>query len=105
MRCNVEIIHEVKYGEPGEWALCFHWARYHYDDGTSQTGYRFMWRRPENSLQPAMGQARIPDASWLFKLIQLATEAGWFITAEANADDEQAPGQIEIVEEDNEVTP
>lgn len=82
-RANVEIIHEVRDTVPGAWNLCFQWVRYVYDSGDpSELGYRFMWRRPDDSLQAAMGQARIPSASDLFRMIQMATEAGWFITAE-----------------------
>jgi hypothetical protein len=53
-----------------------------YDDGSSQTGYRFIWRKPDGNLQAARGQARIPCAADMFRLIQMATEAGWFITTE-----------------------
>jgi hypothetical protein len=43
------------------WRLCLQWARYQYDDKSEpETGYRFIWRRPDGSLQPARGQARIP---------------------------------------------
>jgi len=33
-RANVEIIHEARFGDPGEWNLCFQWVRYHYTDGS-----------------------------------------------------------------------
>lgn len=80
---NFSINHEVVIGDIGkEWALCFHWGTYHYDDGSSQDGYRFIWRRPDGSLQPSRGQARIPSASDIFELMRLATEAGWFIKVE-----------------------
>jgi hypothetical protein len=46
-------------------------------------GYRFIWRRPDDSLQAAMGHARIQSASDIFRLIHIATEAGWFIIAES----------------------
>jgi hypothetical protein len=79
---NVEIIHEVCSGTLGDWNLCFQWGRYVYDDGSSQTGYRFIWRKPDGNLQAARGQARIPCAADMFRLIQMANEAGWFITTE-----------------------
>ncbi|SIQ53014.1 hypothetical protein [Pontibacter lucknowensis] len=74
--------HEVSIGDPGDWQLCFQWGTYIYDDNTTQTGYRFIWRRPDGKLQAARGQARIPAAEDLFQLIKLATTEGWFITAE-----------------------
>src|SRR3990172_2717105 len=96
-RANVEIIHEVRSGNPGQWNLCFQWVRYHYTDGSNeQMVYRFIWRRPDNSLQAAMGQARIPSASDIFHLLKLATDERWFIAAEKNRDDEQAYTQVQI---------
>ncbi len=79
---NIPIIHEVTHGNPDEWALCFQWVRYNFDDQPPRPGYRFIWRDEQGRLQPERGQARIPSAAELFLLIQLATEAGWFITCE-----------------------
>jgi hypothetical protein len=79
---HVEIIHEVLDGDQDEWRLCFQWVRYVYDHDLSETGYRFIWRRPNDHLQAARGQARIPDSATLFRLLSLAAEAGWFCTAE-----------------------
>jgi len=102
-RANVEIIHEVRSGDPEDWSLCFQWVRYHYTDGSdSHMGYRFIWRRPDNSLQAAMGQARIPRASDIFHLLRLATDEGWFITAEKNRDDEYS--QLKIAEDNGETS-
>ena len=87
-RASVEQLREVRVGTPGDWCLCFQWVRYKYDDAAPpQMGYRFIWRRPNGSLQAAMGQARIPCASDMYKLIEKATEAGWFIKVEAERDD------------------
>jgi hypothetical protein len=83
---HVEIINEVGRA-PGEWTLCFQWVRYHYDDRRPELGYRFIWRHPDDALQPARGQARIPSAAAMFELIQSAMEEGWFITCETNRDD------------------
>lgn len=74
----VEIRNEVISGEPSDWRLCFHECVYHYDDGTEQTGFRFIWRRPDGSLQAARGQARIPNEEDLFGLLQMAETEGWF---------------------------
>lgn len=73
----VEIHHEVTDGESGDWILCFQECTYHYDDGSAENGYRFIWRRPDGSLQAARGQARIPDAQALYGLIDAAVEEGW----------------------------
>jgi hypothetical protein len=81
---RIEILHEVgtDYGL-NEWNLYFQWGRFDYDDGTeSQTGYRFIWRRPDESLQAARGQARIPSADVMFELIARAAAAGWLVTCE-----------------------
>jgi len=83
---RVEIHEEVideSYGSTTDWRLCFHWVTYHYSDGSpSQKGYRFIWRRPDGSLQAARGQARIPSAAVLLSLLAQASSAGWFATVE-----------------------
>jgi hypothetical protein len=61
-----------------EWCLCFQRCTYNYDDGTTDDGFRFIWRRPNTNLQAARGQARIPDAATLYKLINKAHAKGWF---------------------------
>ncbi len=77
---RIRIINEVpeKYNPEG-WTLCFHWCEYIYEneDKESEFGYRFIWRRPDGSLQAARGQARIPSVSDIEKLMKLADEAGW----------------------------
>lgn len=73
----VEVHDEVQTGEAGDWSLCFHRCTYHYDDGSHEEGYRFIWRTPEGHLQPARGQARIPDAATLRGLIDQAQDEGW----------------------------
>jgi hypothetical protein len=49
-----------------------------------------------------MGQARIPRASDIFHLLRLATDEGWFITAEKNRDDEYS--QLKIAEDNGETS-
>jgi hypothetical protein len=76
---RVKILNEVpeKYDANG-WTLCFQWCEYIYDNGEpSQNGYRFIWRRPDGSLQPARGQARIPSIAEMKRLLRLADETGW----------------------------
>lgn len=79
MATSVQIHNEVK--EPPDshgWELCFQKVTYHYDDGTDDAGYRFIWRRPNGNLQAARGQARIPDATTHDRLIRSAKSQGWF---------------------------
>lgn len=73
-------IHHEVHGpvQHGGWQLCFQWCTYNYDDGTTQDGYRFIWRRPNGNLQAGRAQARIPDAEQLFDLLRKAKAAGWF---------------------------
>jgi hypothetical protein len=42
-----------------------------------EEGYRFIWRRPDSSLQAARGQARIPSIEVARGLMQRAEEEGW----------------------------
>ncbi len=79
---NFKIQKEVTNGLEGSWRLCFQYGTYYYDDNTSENGYRFIWRKPDGSQQPARGQARIPSGNDLLELISLATKEKWFITIE-----------------------
>ena len=51
---------------------------YHYDDGDTQDGFRFIWRRHDGSLQAAIGQARIESYEQMMALINQAKEEGFF---------------------------
>lgn len=51
---------------------------YHYDDGGTQDGFRFIWRRPDGSLQTARGQDRIETYEQMMALINQAKEEGFF---------------------------
>ncbi len=78
MLARIQIIHEVSTGKnTGEWELSFQWCQYVYQGGTSENGYRFIWRRPDGSLQPARGQARLPSIKIAEELIQKARVEGW----------------------------
>jgi hypothetical protein len=84
---HVIVLNEITHPEHRRngWRLCLQWARYQYDDKSEpQTGYRFIWRRPDGSLQPARGQARIPSLADAELLIRLAHELGW---GDRHADD------------------
>lgn len=76
---NFEIKHEVtNYDDPNDWRLYFQWGTYHYEDGSSDDGFRFIWRYPGGKLQASRGQARIPSKQDLFELLALASKEGWF---------------------------
>jgi hypothetical protein len=90
---HVIVLNEIAHPEHRHngWRLCLQWARYQYDDKSEpETGYRFIWRRPDGSLQPARGQARIPSLADAERLIWLARELGW---GDRHADD--ALGQVQ----------
>lgn len=79
MNCYVEILSEVPHKMVEEdWNLCFQKVIYHYDDAKQQKGYRFIWRRPDGSLQAARGQARIESLEQMESLIIEAKKAGFF---------------------------
>ena len=63
----------------GVWTLCFQKVTYHYDDGGTQDGFRFIWRRPDGSLQAASGQARIESYEQMMALINQSKEEGFFL--------------------------
>jgi len=75
---KVEILRETPRDHiEGEWQLCFQWCRYVYDDGSTQQGYRFIWRRPNGNLQAGRGQARIPSINQAMALMRVAETEGW----------------------------
>ena len=77
---RVQVINEVTTNPDAkdEWKLCFQWCLYVYDDGSSQNGYRFIWRYPpDNKLQPARGQARLPSLKHIEILTKMAKSKGW----------------------------
>lgn len=76
-QARVVILHETKLGKPDDWNLCFQYCRYEYADHTQENGYRFIWRRPDGSLQGARGQARIPSLADIQHLTAKALAAGW----------------------------
>lgn len=75
---RVQVFHEACPGRNrGDWALALQWAMYAYEDGEMEYGYRFIWRRADDSLQAARGQARIPSMRKLKQLIKIAESEGW----------------------------
>ena len=74
---RVVVINEAKKGTDGGWVLCFQFCRYEYGNGTEDNGYRFIWRRPDGSLQAARGQARIPSIADINEFTAIALRNGW----------------------------
>lgn len=77
MANRVQVLREVTMDPPGDWQLHLQWARYVYDDGRIEHGYRFIYRREDGSLQGARGQARIPSLDVARKLMDMANTEGW----------------------------
>lgn len=78
MRCRFKPIKEVQakwIGKSG-WHLCLQWGKYKYEDKSEETGYRFVYRKPDGKLQ-TRGQARIPNMQDALDLINEAREQGW----------------------------
>lgn len=76
---HVEIINEVKQHDGTGWCLCFQYCTYKYDDGNEENGYRFIWRKPDGTLQAARGQARIPSLADIYELTAKAIREDWKI--------------------------
>jgi len=74
---RVDVVREARLGSVGDWQPCLHWARYRYDDGSVEYGYRFVWRRDDGSIQGARGQARIPSLADARDLMEAAGNDGW----------------------------
>ncbi len=70
--------HEVRHKMGNGWILCLQWVKYCYDDGGSEDGYQFIYRRPNTeNLQAARGQARIPSLKIARRLMNMAAKKGW----------------------------
>lgn len=72
---NVQVVREVgsDWKAPG-WRLWLQWCEYHYANSShDQRGYRFVWKRPDGTIQPA----RLPSLAEIERLIAKAREAGW----------------------------
>ena len=92
---RVNVIEEVRTADPkesGKWELAFQWCRYvDQDDGSSYHGYRFIWYRPDGSLQAARGQARLPSICLIRELMERAEFEGW---GAYDADQVDAPDRV-----------
>lgn len=79
MQTRVVIREEIRQpdSQNGQWCLAFQKVRYIYADGSLEDGYRFIWYRPDGSLQAARGQARIPSLAVALWFIQQGVDRGW----------------------------
>jgi hypothetical protein len=83
MQTRVKVFDEIRdHSRAGEWCLAFQRVRYLYDTGESQDGFRFIWRRENDTQQAARGQARIPDLESALRLIHRAVERNWGSTGQ-----------------------
>ena len=74
---RVHVINSIEEKQTSGWTLCFQWCLYMYDDKSQDTGYRFIWKRPDGALQAARGQARLPNIEIITRLLEAAKKAGW----------------------------
>jgi hypothetical protein len=74
---RIQVVNETPAKHDGKWQLRLQWCRYLFADGTMQHGYRFIWLRPDGSLQATRGQARIPSFAATQRLFQQAKAEGW----------------------------
>jgi len=74
---RVQVVNQTPKEPVGDWQLRLQWCRYMYDDGNMEHGYRFIWVRPEGTLQAARGQARIPSRKVAEELFRQARADGW----------------------------
>jgi hypothetical protein len=72
-------VHVLKTTEKimGKWVLCFQWCSYNYGDGSQESGYRFIWKKPDGKLQAARGQARLPSIKLAEEMLEQAKREGW----------------------------
>lgn len=80
MNCTVKVLKEVASDpQPRTWQLWFQWCEYRYSDKNrpDQKGFRFIWKRPDGTIQDARGQARLPSIAMATELMELARAEGW----------------------------
>jgi len=74
---RVQVIKETSEKlKSGDWFLCLQWCLYVHSEGTSEHGYRFIYRH-NNKLRAMRGQSRIPSVAMMQRLIQTTQTEGW----------------------------
>ncbi|HAQ86922.1 hypothetical protein [Aeromonas caviae] len=86
VQARVHVIKSTEKKMDGGWTLCFQWCAYNYSDGGQQKGYRFIWRRPDGTLQGARGQARLPTMDLIHEMLEQAKREGWGYIGDAKDD-------------------
>jgi len=76
-QARVVVVESVSKKFENGWALHFQWCIYKYSNATEQRGYRFIWTRPDGTLQAARGQARLPNMELIVYLTEEAKKRGW----------------------------
>jgi hypothetical protein len=74
---RIQVVNETPSKHDGTWQLRLQWCRYLHADGGMQYGYRFIWLRPDGSLQATRGQARVPSFGTAQRLFDQAKSEGW----------------------------
>ena len=74
---RVQVVNETPKQHNGQWQLRLQWCRYLYPDGGMEYGYRFIWLRPDGTLQASRGQARLPSFEAVAALFDAAKAEGW----------------------------
>ena len=81
---KVDVLNEVSKKFDNGYTLCFQYCKYIYDkpaegEEDSDKGYRFIWKRDDNTFQAARGQARIYSIPDILELVGKAIADGWGI--------------------------
>ena len=74
---RIQVINETPSEHEGAWQLRLQWCRYLFANGKMEYGYRFIWYRPDGTMQAARGQARIPSYERIKRFFEKANEEGW----------------------------
>jgi hypothetical protein len=74
---RIQVVNETPGKHDGKWQLRLQWCRFLHADGSMQYGYRFIWIKPDGSLQATRGQARVPSLAAVQQLFAQAKAEGW----------------------------
>lgn len=69
--------HEVRHPYAHGGTLCLQQVIYLHPDGSTEEGYRFIWRDEADRIKPLRGQTRLPSLKIAENLIAQARRLGW----------------------------